>query len=265
MRLWALAAFCGIAFGQEAPAPPVLEFTGKPLVVALKCTDEDIQLAGLTCSEEEPCPVFLELSAVNSAGNRLFVAGNLHSAAVTMFSTLIGSEDGGKTWREAHDRIRGAGIDRIQFLDAETGWAAGERLQPLPQDPFLLVTTDGGKTWQHRPIFSESAENRLGAIQQFSFASRESGSLIVDRGAGSDSDRYELYESSDGGQSWGFKQSSVKPMTLRRPGAVSAEWRLRAESRTQAYHVEHRTGERWADVALFAVKAGVCKPASGGQ
>ena len=257
MRLWALAAFCGIAFGQEVPAPPVLEFTGKPLVVALKCTDEDIQLAGLTCSEEEPCPVFLELSAVNSAGNRLFVAGNLHSAAVTMFSTLIGSEDGGKTWREAHDRIRGAGIDRIQFLDAETGWAAGERLQPLPQDPFLLMTTDGGKTWRSHAIFNET---RFGSIQQFFFEDKGSGSLVIDHGAGSSDDRYELFETNDGGQTWNIRETNVKQIHLKRAPVPNPDWRLRADGPSKSFHLEHRQGQRWVSLAAFAVNLGACKP-----
>jgi photosystem II stability/assembly factor-like uncharacterized protein len=122
------------------------------------------------------------------------------------------------------------------------------------------LTTDGGKSWRQRPIFSESAENRLGTIQQFSFTSKESGSVIVDRGSGADGDRYELYESPDGGATWQFKQSSNKPLTLRRPAAVSTEWRLRVDSRTQAYHVERRSGERWTDLAAFAVKIGACKP-----
>ena len=36
--------------------------------VPFQCTDEDIQLAGLTCSEDDPCPIYLELSAVAGAG-----------------------------------------------------------------------------------------------------------------------------------------------------------------------------------------------------
>src|SRR3954447_2849166 len=261
MRLAVLAVSCGILVGQEPPAPPaqpapppVLEFNGKPLVVPFQCTDEDIQLAGLTCSEDDPCPIYVELSAVAGTANRVVVGGNLHSASVTMFSTLLASEDGGRTWREPHDRIRAAAVDRIQFLDADTGWAVGEKVQPLPQDPFLLLTTDGGKSWRQRPVFSDSAENRLGAIQQFAFTAKESGSLIVDRGSGADGDRYELYESPDGRSSWQFKQSSNKPLTLRRPSPVSTEWRLRVDSRTQAYHVEHRVGDRWSDVSSFAVK-----------
>src|SRR4051812_32499441 len=112
MRVAALALVCGVVYGQEATAPPpapvVLEFTGKPLVMPFKCSDEDIQLAGLTCSEEDPCPVYLEVASVNSAGSGVVAAGNLHSAAVTLFSILLGSQDGGRTWREVYDRIRGA-------------------------------------------------------------------------------------------------------------------------------------------------------------
>ena len=108
---------------------------------------------------------------------------------MTVFSTLLASDDGGHTWREAHERIRSAGLDRIQFLDAETGWVAGEKLSPLPQDPFLLLTSDGGKTWRARPVFDEAAENRLGSIQQFFFTAKDSGALIIDRGQGSDGDR----------------------------------------------------------------------------
>jgi photosystem II stability/assembly factor-like uncharacterized protein len=177
-----------------------------------------------------------------------------------MFSTLLLSEDGGRTWTEPAERLRSAALDRVQFLDENTAWAAGELLQPLPQDPFLLLTTDGGKSWRRRTIFSESAENRYGIIQQFHFTARDSGSLIVDRGTGADGDRYELYESPNGGESWSFKQSSTKPLTLRRPPPVSTEWRLRVDSRTQSYRIERRSGERWSDIAAFSVKVGVCKP-----
>src|SRR5437764_10670916 len=182
MRLFAIALLGGMAFAQDPPPappipppPPLLENSGKPMLLPFQCTDEDIQLSGLTCSEEDPCPIYLEVAAVESVGNRIFVAGNIHTSAVTVFSTLLASEDGGRTWREAHERIRSAGLDRIQFLDAEIGWVAGEKLAPLPQDPFLLLTSDGGKTWRMRPIFSETADNRLGVIQQFFFTAKDNG------------------------------------------------------------------------------------------
>jgi hypothetical protein len=243
-----------------APAAPlVLENSGKPMAPPIQCTLEDIQQSGLSCSEDDPCPVYLELSAVESLGTRIFAAGNLHTSSVTLFSVLLASDDSGHTWREPTDRIRGAGLDHIQFLDSETGWVSGEVLFPLPQDPFVLVTSDGGKTWRKREVFGESRESRFGSILQLSFAAKNSGSLIVDRGHGSDGDRYEVYESPDGGDSWNVKETNNKLPKLRQP-APSPEWRLRADGPTQSYRIERRQGARFTNVAAFAVKTGVCKP-----
>ena len=52
---------------QPAPAPPLLENHGSPIEIPFRCTSEDIRWAGLSCSEEDPCPIFLELSAAKAA------------------------------------------------------------------------------------------------------------------------------------------------------------------------------------------------------
>ncbi|HLK62394.1 MAG TPA: hypothetical protein VKU19_03085 [Bryobacteraceae bacterium] len=243
-----------------SPAAPVLENTGKPIVLPFECTTEAIQFAGLSCSEEEPCPLYLELTAVESAGDRTVAAGNVHSTSVTISSVVLASDDAGHTWREVHSHILGAGLDHIQFLDSENGWVSGEVLFPLQRDPFLLVTADGGKSWRQRPVFGESRENRFGSIQQFSFPSKDGGMLIVDRGPGSDEDRYELYESADGGDSWTIKETSTKPLALKRPPTPSADWRVRADGATGSYQIEHRQGQKWTSVSAFLVKLAPCKP-----
>src|SRR5690348_13035916 len=81
-------------------APPVLVNSGKPILVPFQCTDEDIRSAGLTCSEQDPCPVYLELAAVESTGIRIFAAGNIHTANATLSTILLGTEDNGLSWRE---------------------------------------------------------------------------------------------------------------------------------------------------------------------
>ena len=240
-----------------APAPPPIENNGKPMVVPFRCSMEDIEWAGLSCSEEEPCPIYLELGAIESVGSRIFAAGNIHSAAVTLYSALLSSEDAGKTWREPFERIRGSGLDHIQFLDPDTGWIGGQLLFPLAQDPFLLLTSDGGKSWRKRPVAGDS---HYGSIQQFFFTAKNSGSLVIDKGPGSDGDRYELYESPDAGETWIIKEESTKPIRLKRAPVPSTEWRVRADGPSQAFHIEHRQGERWTRVASFAVKLSPCKP-----
>lgn len=250
-----------------APAPVVLENSGKPMLLPFQCTDEDIRAAGLSCSEDEPCGVFLELTAAaRSAGGRIFAAGNIHAEAVTLYSVLLASGDGGQTWTEAYDRIRSAGLDRIQFAGAEKGagsekgWISGEELSPLPQNPFLLVTTDGGKTWTRRPILNDADENRFGTVQQFTFTVDNMGSLIVDRGLGSDDGRYVLYQSPDGGDDWQIRQESRKPLTLKGPPAVPADWRIRVDAASKAFQIERRQGERWNPAASFLVRLNPCKP-----
>lgn len=246
-----------LAVLRAQEAPPPLEYTGKPLQVRFQCTNDDIQTAGLTCTEDEPCPLYLELAAVEPVGNKLFLAGNIHSSSTTLYSVLLASEDSGRTWREPFERLRGCGLDHIQFIDFENGWISGQVLQPLPQDPFLLVTSDGGKTWRRRPISSES---RAGTILQFWFTSRNSGSMLIDRGQGGELGRYELYESPNAGETWMLREANEKPIRLKRTGVPNADWRIHAEAASKAFRIERRQGERWTMLAAFSIPLGVCKP-----
>ena len=247
------------AVAQEpAPAssPVLLQNTGKPITIPFQCSLDDIHFAGLACTEEDPCPVFLELSAADGAGGRVFAAGNIHTEAVTLYSVLLQSEDGGHSWAEPSARVRGATLDHIQLLEG-SGWISGQIAFPIAQDPFFLVTADNGATWQHHAIFSESG---FGSILQFAFESRTSGTAILDMGPDNEGGRYARYESSDGGDSWAVKELNKKPITLKRPVAAASAWRVRADAALHAYRIEHRQGERWVSVADFAVKLPACKP-----
>jgi hypothetical protein len=251
-------------FAQGAPpdaAPIVLENEGRPMNVPFRCIEDDIAWAGLSCSEQDPCPAYFELAAAASVGNKLFAAGNIHTESVTLYSVLLGSDDSGKTWREAHERIRGAGLDHIQFVDLANGWVSGESLSPLPQDPFVLITLDGGMNWRQQPVLPEADP---GSIQQFFFSSKDEGSLIIDRGEGSEAERYALYESPNGGRSWNVKQLSNKPLRLNRPEDVDKDWRVRADRATKSFRIERRQGERWTAIASFAVSVGFCTPPPAG-
>src|SRR5579872_434116 len=87
-----------VAATLAAQEPAVLENLGKPILLPFRCTQEDIQSAGLSCSAEEPCPMYLELTAVEAIGDKLFATGNIHSTTATLYSLLLGSDDAGRTW-----------------------------------------------------------------------------------------------------------------------------------------------------------------------
>ncbi len=243
---------------QQSPPPvPVFTYEGKPITLPYKCSVEDIRWAGLTCSEDEPCPIYLELSSAEAVGGHVFAAGNIHSDAVTLYSVLLSSADGGHSWQFGPESVRGAGLDRIQFLDALTGWVGGQTLFPIPQDPFFLLTSDGGNTWRMKPVFTD---NHFGSIQQFAFDSKSTGALIVDNGPGSDLERYARFETSDGGETWAIKEQNKKPLQLKRPAAPAPTWRVRADAATRSYRIEHRVGNQWTAAAAFSVKLPSCKP-----
>jgi hypothetical protein len=84
---------------------------------------------------------------------------------------------------------------------------------------------------------------------------------VIDHGPGTGSDRYELYESNDGGETWNIKETNVKPLTLKRAAnAPAPEWRVRADANSRGFQLEHRQGQRWTSIAPFAVNLGVCRP-----
>jgi hypothetical protein len=235
----------------------VLANTGVPIRLPFQCTNEDIDWAGMSCSEEEQCPVYLELAALEAVGNRIFLAGNIHSSSITLYSVLLATEDAGKTWQEPYDRMRGTVLDHIQFVDFENGWVSGQVLVPVAQDPFLLITSDSGKLWRRRPVFGE---NRAGTIAQFWFNSRTEGALLIDRSQSGDDSRYELYESMTGGESWMLREVNDKPLKLKHVFLPDSDWRIRADAPTKSFHIERRQGGKWASVSSFLVPIGTCKP-----
>jgi hypothetical protein len=221
------------------------------------CPAADVDKFGLTCSEDEPCDVFLELVSAEGVGSTIFAAGNLHTVTTTLYGVLLTSGDGGKTWTEPNPRIEGAALDQVQFPDFQHGWVSGVMEEPLARDPFFLVTTDGGKTWRSRPVFSET---HYGSIQQFWFDSAKTGQLVLERSQGSAS-VYETYETVNGGDTWTIKEAGAKsPKLAKAPARESATWRIRTDAASKTNRIERRTSEGgWENVSSFPVRAGLCK------
>ncbi len=252
LLLAAGVAAVGLALGQDQ-----LVKTGAPMRVELECAPSDLEALGLACPPASPCEAYLELSAVESAGARVFLMGNIHTDSVTLHSILLATSDSGKTWSEPYARVRGAALDRVQFFDKETGWIGGQVVQPMPRDPFLLKTSDGGATWRRFPIFSES---RPAAVDWFRFDSRTSGLLWIDRGfSGEPGGRYERYESATGGESWMLREAANRAPAD--PGAQRAEtrWRLRPDGAARAYRLERAAEGQWVTEASFLISLGQCK------
>lgn len=242
------------------PVAMKLEYAGQPLVLPQQCSEEDIQSLGLTCTREDPCPVFLELAAHEVLGNTIVLTGNIHNREVTFASVLLMSEDLGKTWTEPLARIKSGVLDQVQFIDFQNGWVAGQVMLQLPRDPFLLITNDGGRTWRRRGLYDDA---RVGAIEQFWFETKSNGGLIVDRSkAGDPRAKFEFYESQTGGSSWTLREVNsklIQPKRAKLP-VPNGDFRLRADSRLNAYRLERRQGAQWQTLASFSIGLAPCMP-----
>jgi hypothetical protein len=182
----------------------------------------------------------------------VFVTGNFHTSDLTLSSVLLMSADEGKTWTEPFQRIRSAGLGDILFVNIEKGWISGETVQSLPRNPFFLITGDGGKTWQQRPIIEE---DRVGTIAQFWFDSPNSGSVVIQSGS-----KNELYETMTGGSSWSIRQVTESPIKLKQYVTPSAGWRLRADAASKTFRAEKQEGGKWRLFASFPIRVSDCKP-----
>ena len=251
-----LAAFSAPA--QNTSVLAVLINTGQPMRVGYGCAEEDLQWVGMSCTEGEPCPIYLELNAVVSKGSKILAAGNLHSTSGTLGSILLQSDDSGATWKEPVTRLRGSAVQQLQFYDPMHAWAAGETQYPLPRDPFVLLTTDGGALWRERTV---GEEGNAGSVQRFWFDTAEHGELIVDAGKTSANGRYLSYESETSGESWLLRGADNRLPALRRAPAAAddPDWRIRPGTDGKDYQIEKRAGNAWGAVASFLIEVARCK------
>jgi len=246
----------------SAQDSPILSNHGEPMQVSYACAEEDLQWAGMSCTDDEPCPIYLELNSVVPDGKKIVVAGDLHSGSATIGSVLLLSDDSGATWREPTARIRGSALDQLQFYNLQTGWAAGETQYPLPRDPFFFLTTDGGASWRQRLV---GEDGFAGSIQRFWFDSSQHGELIVDAGKTSESGRYFSYESETGGESWSLLGKSEQLPKLRQapPPGEDPDLRTRPSRDGKAFQIEQRVGGQWTSVASFLIDVANCRVHSG--
>lgn len=222
-----------------------------PVKVEYACPPQDLDAFGLSCSPDDPCDVFLELSSLEPVGAKLFVAGDLHTESTTLYGVLLASEDGGKTWTEPMQRLRAAAFEQIQFVDLAKGFISGQTIEPLPRDPFLLLTEDGGKTWRQKMIFDDS---RFGSVAQFWFDSPASGELVVDHDVNG-RPTHDLYRTNTGGEGWELEQSTTQPVTLKI--RKDPDWRLHADGKN--YYVQRRGAGGWQTAATFTIQVAECR------
>lgn len=226
-------------------------FAQPPVHVDYTCTPADEDAFGLSCSEDRPCPVFFEVSAADSLGSSIFVAGDIHTGTTTLYGVVLETDDNGASWSEAIPRVRSAEFEQFQII-GNHGWLSGQHVEPLPKDPFFMISVDGGKSWRERALFEES---RFGSIAGFWFDSADSGQLIFDDSVGKRINQ-ELYGTMTGGENWEIKQKSSKPLKL--AARAESAWKVSAPRGSTTYLIE-RTANGQKQTIRFLIHIGDCK------
>ncbi len=122
-----------------------------------------------------------EATAVASSGTMFWICG--------ADSGIASSSDGGLHWEVRNQKANGGKLLSIGFADAKVGYAGGG-------NGVVLLTTDGGVSWQQVPAtFSES-------VLDLSFADPQHGIVLTTTAV--------LY-TVDGGKSWRTLLSSAPP------------------------------------------------------
>lgn len=259
LTIWLLSATLP-SFGQnpsEEASQPTLTFRGEPLVLPLECREDHLLRAGLVCNDVTPCILILELVAIGSLGDRIFIMGNVHSSAGTVSSVLLASDDGGTTWSEPTKRISGGSLEIFRSVGSERGWISGQQWEADTSPiPFLLTTRNGGERWSRYDVWER--DDRNGIILELDFDTETHGFLVIER-ANTDVDPFELYETMTAASSWSIRElASDEPEIPFDPAEVPDLRRLRGDAANGVYWVEQKQGEAWKPLAAFAPHVGTC-------
>lgn len=125
-------------------------------------------------------------------------------------TALIGSSNGGASWRRIAPPVKRARYRRVDFVSASTGYA-------LLTSGRLFKTTNAGRTW--REVLSTGTTR----VYDLSFADARHGFLSLDR-FGSSGRAAWVLRTSDGGASWRPQLIAPTPLDFRglaSPDAVS--------------------------------------------
>ncbi len=118
-------------------------------------------------------------------------------------TSLLWTQDGGKTWTTVPFNISPFGISQITFLDAQHGWMTFDKDHGHGNYYIALMNThDGGKTWHTVFDMTPDTQSSLPekGLKYFTFTSPHKGWVTGTEDFNAINAR--LYETLDGGKMW---------------------------------------------------------------
>lgn len=115
---------------------------------------------------------------------------------------FIRSDDGGATWTSTDMSQHAGTLVDVHFFDDMTGLAIGGSAQLLESEAIILLTEDGGSTWQN--VHTTSRASAIGGEWgwKISFPERLTGYVSVEYLDNPDAHEAKILKTDDGGDSW---------------------------------------------------------------
>src|SRR5262249_14126336 len=125
-------------------------------------------------------------------------------------SFLLRTADGGKTWREVMQPVRGSDLTHVAFTDKLHGWALAMWTVEGPGEILLFGTMDGGQTWRQLSEIERSEGHEVPDGWPLTMTCRDAskGEIAIaydpDESASAEEGSFviETLASSDGGSTW---------------------------------------------------------------
>ena len=110
-----------------------------------------------------------ELNSVSfvDATHGWVVGSGLHNGIATPVPVILATSDGGVTWKPQDASSGGskAGLKSVSFVNANDGWAVGDRFISFGHFvPLILATTDGGTAWKAQDASSAGSRGLLHSV-----------------------------------------------------------------------------------------------------
>ncbi len=250
---------------EEAAEAQVPVYRGAEIRLPSDCRIERLEYAGMICTQDQPCRLLLDFTAIDAAGDFVVLAGEIHTAEATLESVVLTSSDAGESWTEAAERVAAAGIEAVEIVEGVHVWAAGQQGDTATvEKPFTLYSDDAGETWSLRKLGTYDEPVR-GVVLEFRFDAPQHGYMVLEK-LTSTGDPFELRETFNGGRSWGIRQITADRPKI--PGGrflkpAEELWRFREESGD--WVIERRSDAEpggWSIATRFAVELEACPNAS---
>lgn len=164
--------------------------------------------------------------------NTAFLYGSFSGASATIQSVLLKTKDGGKTWEEVLEPLKGSQIVSLQLEDTKNGYLFADwTTESSGNKLFVYKTIDSGDTWQFVTALEKPHYECTYAFDILFIAGEAYLTVEFICDSGTPEDGVHFFISKDNGSNW----EKVNQVSLEEYSSWSDDFDLSEESVTYGF------------------------------